>query len=50
MNYQIKTLVDNVRLNRMTEDQKVLNLNLTFKESPYSVETIDALEQMHKKC
>lgn len=39
-------LVDNVRLNRMTEDSTVLSLNLTFKESPYSIKTIDALEEI----
>lgn len=39
-------LVYNVRVNGITEDQKVLNLNLTFDESPYAVETMDALEKM----
>ncbi|WP_428910494.1 MMPL family transporter [Niallia sp. Krafla_26] len=39
-------LVYNVRVNGITEDQKVLNLNLTFDESPYAVETLDALEKM----
>ena len=39
-------LVYNVRVNGITDDQKVLNLNLTFDESPYAVETMDALEKM----
>ncbi|WP_084786891.1 MMPL family transporter [Bacillus tuaregi] len=38
--------VNSVRLSGLTEDQKVLNLSLTFKESPYAVETMDALEKM----
>ena len=39
-------LVYNVRANGMTDDQKVINLSLTFDESPYAVETMDALEKM----
>jgi putative drug exporter of the RND superfamily len=39
-------LVSNVRLNNSTEDGKVLTFSLTFKESPYSTETMDALENM----
>ncbi|MBB6446993.1 MMPL family transporter [Bacillus benzoevorans] len=39
-------LVNNVRLNRMSEDANVLSLNLTFKESPYSINTMDALEDI----
>lgn len=42
-------LVNNVRLNSKTEDNKALNFNLTFDENPYSVETIDALEKMIEK-
>ena len=41
-----RSLVDSVRLNRMTEDSQVLSLNLTFTESPYSIETMDALEEI----
>ncbi|WP_102273916.1 MMPL family transporter [Cytobacillus massiliigabonensis] len=37
-------LVSNVRINGITGDNKAINYSLTFKESPYSVETIDALE------
>ena len=41
-------LVYNVRANGMTDDQKVINLSLTFDESPYAVETMDALEKMRE--
>ena len=30
----------------MTDDEKVINLSLTFEESPYAAETMDALEKM----
>jgi putative drug exporter of the RND superfamily len=39
-------LVSNVRPNGTTSDQKVVQYSLTFKESPYAVETMDALEKM----
>ena len=39
-------LVSSVRPNGMTSDQKVVQYSLTFKESPYAVETMDALEKM----
>jgi len=39
-------LVSNVRHNGTTSDQKVVQYSLTFKESPYAVETMDALEKM----
>lgn len=39
-------LVDSVRLNRIAEDSQVLSLSLTFTESPYSIETMDALEEI----
>lgn len=39
-------LVDNVRINGMTEDGKAVNFSLTFKESPYAVKTIDAMEDI----
>ncbi|MGX6444463.1 MMPL family transporter [Neobacillus sp. K501] len=42
-------LVSNVRPNGTAEDEKVLQLSLTFKESPYAVETMDALEKMREK-
>lgn len=43
-------LVDNVRLNKMTEDATILSLNLTFKESPYSIKTMDALEEIRNNA
>ena len=39
-------LVSNVRPNGTTSDQKVIQYSLTFKESPYAAETMDALEKM----
>ncbi|MEH7113133.1 MMPL family transporter [Neobacillus niacini] len=39
-------VVSNVRPNGTTSDQKVVQYSLTFKESPYAVETMDALEKM----
>ncbi|MEH7250941.1 MMPL family transporter [Neobacillus niacini] len=39
-------LVSNVRPNGTTSDQKVVQYSLTFKESPYAVETMDALEKL----
>lgn len=36
--------VSNVRLESITEDQKVVSYSLTFQNSPYSLESIDALE------
>ncbi|WP_155922151.1 MMPL family transporter [Bacillus sp. EB01] len=41
-----QTLVSNVRLNGTAEDGKVLNYQLTFEDSPYSVESINAMEDM----
>ncbi|ALC92954.1 MMPL domain-containing protein [Bacillus sp. FJAT-18017] len=41
-----QTLVSNVRLNGTAEDGKVLNYQLTFEESPYSFESINAMEDM----
>jgi len=43
-------LVSNVRMNGTAEDEKVINFNLTFTESPYSVEAIDAMESMIEKA
>ena len=39
-------LVSNVRVNGTAEDGKVINYSLTFEESPYSIETMDALEKI----
>ena len=41
-----QNLVSNVRPNGTTTDQKVIQYSLTFKESPYSVQTMNALEKM----
>ncbi|MBM7619742.1 RND superfamily putative drug exporter [Bacillus tianshenii] len=43
-------LVSSVRLNGSAEDEKVLEYNLTFEESPYSVQSIDALEEIIGKA
>ena len=37
-------LVSNVSINGMTDDNKVMSLRLTFEDSPYSIESMDALE------
>lgn len=42
-------LVSGVRPNGTTEDGKVIQFSLTFKESPYAVETMDALEEMRNR-
>lgn len=39
-------LVSNVRVNGKTEDNKVIQYSVTYAESPYAVETIDAMEEM----
>jgi putative drug exporter of the RND superfamily len=39
-------LVSDVRLNSTTDNGRVLSYSLTFKEGPYDVKTIDALEKM----
>jgi RND superfamily putative drug exporter len=39
-------LVNDVRLNRTADNDSVLSYTLTFKEGPYDVKTIDALEDM----
>jgi putative drug exporter of the RND superfamily len=39
-------LVNDVRLNRTADNDRVLSYTLTFKEGPYDVKTIDALEDM----
>ncbi|MCA1322377.1 MMPL family transporter [Bacillus tianshenii] len=47
---QEQELVSSVRLNSSAEDEKVLEYNLTFEESPYSVQSIDALEEIIDKA
>jgi putative drug exporter of the RND superfamily len=39
-------LVNDVRLNRTADNDRLLSYTLTFKEGPYDVKTIDALEDM----
>ncbi|MEH7125790.1 MMPL family transporter [Bacillus sp. JJ1773] len=39
-------LVNNVRINGISDNQKVINYSLTFNESPYAIETMDALEKI----
>ncbi|MGG0717425.1 MMPL family transporter [Robertmurraya massiliosenegalensis] len=39
-------LVSNVRVNGVTEDEKVIQYNLTFEGNPYSINSMDALEKM----
>lgn len=43
-------LVNNVRPNGVTEDQKVIQYSLTFDESPYDVKTMNALEKIRDKA
>ena len=43
-----KPLVSSVRPGGISADQKAIQLSLTFKESPYSVKSMDALEKMVK--
>jgi len=43
-------LVENVRVNGKTEDGKIINYSLTFAESPYESETMDALEKMRDQA
>lgn len=44
-----QNLVTSVRLSGTTEEDKVLQYTLTFTESPYAIETMDALEKMRDK-
>ncbi|MFC5466573.1 MMPL family transporter [Lederbergia graminis] len=39
-------LVSNVRINGISEDSKAVNFNVTLQESPYALESIDAMEEM----
>lgn len=41
-----QSLVNNVRMSGVTEDNKVAQYSLTFEESPYDIETIHALEKI----
>jgi putative drug exporter of the RND superfamily len=41
--------VSTIRVDNLTEDQKVVSYSLTFDESPYAVESINALEAMQAK-
>ncbi|MCM3390360.1 MMPL family transporter [Ureibacillus chungkukjangi] len=38
--------VSDVRINAVTEDQKVINYSLTFEDNPYANKTIDAMEEI----
>jgi putative drug exporter of the RND superfamily len=42
-------LVNDVRLNSSADNDRVLSYTVTFKEGPYDVKTIDALEEMIKR-
>lgn len=44
-----QTLVENVRLSNITEDQTIASFSLTFKTNPYSQETMDALETIQNE-
>jgi len=41
-----QTQVSTVRVNGITDDQKVINYSVTFKGNPYATKTMDALEGM----
>jgi putative drug exporter of the RND superfamily len=45
-NLQVQNLVSKVRQNGNTSDNKVIQYSLTFEESPYAVETMDAFEKI----
>lgn len=42
-------IVHSVRVSNRTEDDQIIQFDLTFKEDPYDVQTIDALEDMMKE-
>ncbi|SOC39054.1 MMPL family transporter [Ureibacillus acetophenoni] len=42
--------VDTVRIDNQTEDGKVLTYSLTFENSPYAIESINALELIQEKA
>lgn len=39
-------IVENIRINGISEDQKAANFSLTLSESPYSLEAINAMEKI----
>src|SRR5699024_10670901 len=41
-----RELVDHVRLTNITDNNQVIQYDLTFAEDPYDVKAIDALEQL----
>ena len=41
--------VSSVRIDNQTEDQKVVSYSLTFDDSPYAIESINALENIQEK-
>lgn len=43
-------LVNSVRQNGISEDEKVISYSLTFQEGPYDVETMEALEQIRTEA
>ncbi|MFS0674690.1 MMPL family transporter [Ornithinibacillus sp. 179-J 7C1 HS] len=42
--------VSNVRMESQTDDQKVISYRLTFQDSPYSIESINALETIREEA
>ncbi|MFD1850932.1 MMPL family transporter [Oceanobacillus bengalensis] len=42
-------LVNNVRIDGITEDQKVISYSMTFDKNPYDQETLDALEEIRNE-
>lgn len=42
--------VSNVRMENQTDDQKVISYRLTFQDSPYSIESINALETIREEA
>ena len=44
-----QTLVENVRLSNLTDDQKTASFSLTFETNPYAQETMDALESIQSE-
>ncbi|MEN2768959.1 MMPL family transporter [Ornithinibacillus xuwenensis] len=41
--------VSNVRMDNQTEDKTVMTYSLSFEDSPYSIESLDALEAIQEK-
>ncbi len=41
-----QSLVKSVRINDVSDNQRAVSYNVTFDESPYAIETMDALEAM----